>query len=157
MAKLHIRRTVFFIVLGIIVGLIYTIVTPKVYEGRLMLVVGTQNLAQRTGVTTLPQDVQEKLLQGQPRNPNTELQILRGGAVFYEALDGLKTKYTEIDPNRDFDRYYSMYDVLGERESDAVTIRARAFSPEAAADLANAIYQKYNEERDRLNLLSVQA
>ena len=160
MAKLHIRRTIIFIILGIIVGFIYIAVTPKVYEGNLQLVVSNAGTnAQRTATSGLKDDVAKILDTGFARNPVTELNILRDRGLFYSALEYVaeQTNNQEMLRPDNFERYYSMYDVLGERDSDAATIRARAYSPETAALLANTLAEKYNEKRLQTANASVQS
>jgi uncharacterized protein involved in exopolysaccharide biosynthesis/MinD-like ATPase involved in chromosome partitioning or flagellar assembly len=146
MAKLHIRRTIIFIIIGIVCGLLYTIFTPKVYEGTVQLVISNPNAGPR-GASTFTPDVQDVLETGKPRNPITELGILRGRGLFFAALEETSRKVNKPEMVQAFERYYSMYDVLGEKDSDAALIQARAFTPEDAAELANTIAAKYNEQR----------
>lgn len=150
MAKLHIRRTILFIIIGVLCGLIYSMVTPKVYEGIVQLVISNPGGGSIRPAGFLSPDVQQVYDTGQPRNPLTELTILRGRGLFFEALQETATKLGKPDMIQDFERYYAMYDVLGEKESDAALIQARAFEPEVAAELANTIANKYNEQRVRV-------
>ena len=147
MAKLHIRRTILFIIIGVVCGLIYSMVTPKVYEGVVQLVISNPGSGPSRAGGLLAPDVLQVYDTGQPRNSLTELTILRGRGLFFEALQETATKQGKPEMITDFERYYSMYDVLGEKESDAALIQARAFSPEEAAELANTIANKYNEQR----------
>lgn len=148
MAKLHIRRTIAFIVIGIIVGFLYMALAPKVYESSLQVVVGPPPPGPgRTYAGTETADVANILNVGQPRNALTELQILRSRSLFFAALQALAEEQRQPEMLNQFERYYSMYDVLGERDSDAVQIRARAYTPEMAVMLANEVYDQYNEQR----------
>ena len=147
MAKLHIRRTILFIIIGVVCGLIYTMVTPKVYEGVVQLVISTPGTGPNRAGGILAPDVLAVYDTGQPRNSLTELTILRGRGLFFEALQETAIKLGKPDMVQDFERYYAMYDVLGEKESDAALVQARAFTPEDAAELANTIANKYNEQR----------
>jgi polysaccharide biosynthesis transport protein len=157
MAKLHIRRTLIFIIVGALCGFIYMLITPKVYEGTLQLVVGAPSGANRNYPSNLTKDVGDILDVGFARNPLTEVQILRGRALFAEALQEVAEKHGKAEMVRDFETYYSMYDVLGEKDSDVAYVQARAYSPEIAADLANTIAIKYNEARQRAAKASVNA
>lgn len=145
MAKLHIRRTVIFVILGALCGFLYVLFTPKVYEGNVQMVIG--NPARATSQGILAPDVERVLVQGESRNPLSELSVLRGRQLFFNALTRLATERGNPDMTRDWERYYAMYDVLGEKESESVILQARAFSPEDAADLANYISQEYNDRR----------
>ncbi|HRK21194.1 MAG TPA: AAA family ATPase [Fimbriimonadaceae bacterium] len=145
MAKLHIRRTIIFIILGAICGFLYVMFTPKVYEGSVQLMIA--NLGQRGGADVVSPDVQKVLDAGASRNPLSELSVLRGRGLFFTALERLSQEQNDPDMLTDFERYYGMYDVLGEKESDTVVLQARAFTPENAANLANYITEEYNNRR----------
>jgi len=153
MAKLHIRRTVIFIILGALCGFLYILFTPKVYEGQVQLMIGSATRA--TGSENYAPDVQKILASGDARNPLSELGVMRGQGLFFAALQKLSQLRGNPDMLNQFERYYSMYDVLGEKESDNVVMQARAFTPEDAADLANIIAQEYNERRLAVSRTSV--
>lgn len=153
MAKLHIRRTIFFIILGAICGFLYILFTPKVYEGNVQLMIG--NSSRVAGSENYAPDVQKILAGGESRNPLSELGVMRSQGLFFAALQKLSQERNNPDMLNQFERYYGMYDVLGEKESDSVILQARAFSPEDAADLANLISQEYNERRLLISQRSV--
>lgn len=145
MAKLHIRRTIIFIILGAICGFLYVMFTPKVYEGSVQLMIA--NPAQRGGSDVVSPDVQKVLDAGASRNPLSELGVLRGRGLFFTALERLSREKNDPDMLTQWERFYGMFDVLGEKESDSVIVQARAYTPDDAASLANYIVEEYNNRR----------
>ncbi len=149
MFKLHLRRTIFFAVLGLVIALIVAQVSPKVYEGRAEMLLGEQT---RPGLTNLTDDVAQIIQRGSPQTPQSERQLLRSASVFFDALQRVADRRKEPNLLGEWDRYYLMYDVVGserkraqdEEMGSVAQIRVKAFNPEVAADVANEITEVYN-------------
>lgn len=150
MIRQHIFRTLLFAAIGLGIGLIVLAMSPKVYEGQTQLVVGTQ--AQNSGRiygSTLQEDVATILQAGLAINPQTEVQILRGKGVFRQALAKIALSSGQNNLNDQADTLYDLYDVASSNDASEALIRARAYSPKTAMDLANAIADTYNERRQQ--------
>jgi uncharacterized protein involved in exopolysaccharide biosynthesis/MinD-like ATPase involved in chromosome partitioning or flagellar assembly len=122
--------------------------TKKVYEGRAQLVVGTQaQNAARVYGTTLNEDVATILQSGLAINPATEVMIIRGEGVFQQALRKVASETNHPELLGQSDDLYELYDVVSSQDATEVLVRARAYNPEIATALANAIADAYNERR----------
>lgn len=164
MWKLHFRRTVLFGILGLLVALAIGLSSPKIYEGRTQLIVG-EDLQNRAGLETMTADVKSILDRGAPRSSETELGVLASPGVFFQAFRRVAERENLNDIVKDFEKYYRMYNVSGQENSNAADITVKAFSPKMAADLANEVAAAYNQIRqsnarvsvnDALNYLSEQ-
>jgi polysaccharide biosynthesis transport protein len=152
MIKQHVSRTIIFGIIGLLIGLGFAFFSPKVYEGDTQLVIGVTDSANNV-ITTLNEDVRAIVLKGLNSNVSTELQILRGKGIFSAALQKVAGGNREITSK--LDKYYAMYDVLGDKESNAAVIQARMHDPDMAARLANAIADTYNDTRQATARASV--
>lgn len=147
MIRLHIIRTIIFALIGFAIGYGILATSPKVYEGRVQVVLGTQQQNQRFYSSTLNEDVAMILQSGLATNPQTEAQILRGEGVFRDALQRVATATSKPQMVTQFDDYYRMYDVQSTQDASAALIKARAYSAADATALANAVAEAYNERR----------
>ena len=147
MIRLHIIRTVIFALIGLAIGFFILSQSPKIYEGRTQLVLGSQTPNGRFYSTVLNQDVMDILQTGLASNPQTEAQILRGEGVFRNSLAKVAAAKGQPAMSSQFEDYYRMYDVQSSTDSSAALIKARAYSAQDAADLANTIAETYNELR----------
>lgn len=148
MIRQHIFRTILFALIGLGVGFLILQTSPKVYEGRSQLVLGTaQQNAGRFYSSTMSEDVAAILQSGLATNPQTEISIISGEGVFRGALQRVITKTGNTDLQKQMEELYAMYDAQGAGDASAVLVRARAYSPEVATELANSIADAYNETR----------
>lgn len=155
MFKVHFRRILFFGILGIAIALGLASMSPPIYEGRTELVVGNPV---QTAQGQFTDDIQRIVSTGLSQNPITELNILRGSSVFYKALQRVAERRNDpkLLTEANFEDLYLKYDVLAEKDSGAAQIRARAYSPEIAMELANEIAYSYNDLRQASAKESVQ-
>lgn len=148
MIRLHILRVILFALIGLGIGAVVYVLSPRVYESRTQLLIGSDSgNAQRQYSSPLSPDVASILAKGEPTAPITELQILRGESLFYQAAS--ETSQDVRDPSlvNSWERYYKMYDVYGDKESNAALVLARAFNPETARILADKVATVYNSRR----------
>lgn len=156
MIRQHIIRTILFALIGIGVGFLILATSPKIYEGRANLVVGTQaQNSSRAYGSTLNEDVATILQAGLAINPETEVQLLRSEGVFNAALEKVIAQNNQVSLRTQAADLYGMYDVAGSAQSSAVMVRARAYSPETASMLATAVADAYNERRQATQRASV--
>lgn len=153
MFKLHVRRTLFFAILGLVLALIGATITPKIYEGRTELLVGEQ--ARGPGIPTLTDDVKDLLERGSAKSAQSERQLLRSVSVLAKAVERVDPKL--LAPG-EFEKLYAMYDVVGserrtteETEGSVAQIRVKAYDPETAARIADEVANVYNDERQRIS------
>lgn len=150
MIRQHIIRTILFALLGLGVGFLILQTSPKIYEGRSQLVLGTsQQNAGRFYSSQMSEDVAAILQAGMAVNPQTEVQIIAGEGVFRGALQRVAAKMPNADLAKQVDELYSMYDAQSSGDASAVLVRARAYSPEIATELANSVADAYNETRQQ--------
>lgn len=144
--KLHIKRTIICGILGLIIALTVASLSPKVYEGRMQILVGAnQNL--RSANSILYPDVDDIIQSGQPKDTVSEVDVLRGEGVFSEALGRIYDRQNRKVTKEERDRLYQMYDVVSPKETSVAEVKARANDPQTASDLANEIGNVYNDLR----------
>src|SRR5690606_1976371 len=133
---------------GAAIGFAYLYFAPKVYEGRTQLVIGTQyQNNMRISNSVMSEEVTSILQSGLATNPITEAQIIRGEGVFRQAIEDVAVKTGNTDIRMQADDLYLMYDVVSSPDSSDVLVRARAYSPEIATELANSVALAYNNRR----------
>ena len=142
MFKLHLKRTLFFGLLGLVVALAVAYFSPKVYEGRTGLIVGEEQIP--SGYQSLSAEVTSILRAGQARNVETELGVLASEGVFIQALDKYKNSVGGKDLTKDWQKYYLMYNVTGTERSGVAKISVKTYDPESAAKIANKISEVYD-------------
>jgi Mrp family chromosome partitioning ATPase len=148
MIRLHILRVIIFALIGLAIGAAVFLLSPKVYESRVQLLVGADSgNANRMTSSTLTSDVQNILQRGEPSQPITELNILRSESLFYAAAQKVAKDTGKQAIGDNYERLYKMYDVYGDKESNAALILARAYDKKDAAALATAAADVYNDYR----------
>lgn len=155
MYKVHVKRTLIFLIVGLIGGLLYALLAPKVYEGRAEIIVADQP-GLRTGAAGYSDDVNALLAPSARQSVRTEIGVLRSEGVFKKSLvqvaQDLSDPKLVADPE-DMDKLFMMYDAIvppSESENDpvrVVTIRAKAYDPDVAARIANKVLDVYNDTR----------
>lgn len=149
MLKTHLKRVILFAILGAIVGGVLYQVSPKVYESSVELLIATEPTATTSAVGQT--DAAQILSTGQSQNVGTEISILKSKGLFLEALRRLPE--AQQDPAvlrpENYESLYTMYEVMGDRDSRAAMVVVKAHDPKLAADLANNIGDVYNEIRER--------
>lgn len=144
--KLHIKRTIICGILGLIIALTVASLSPKVYEGRMQILVGANQNFRETDSQLYP-DVSQILQSGQPKDSVSEVDVLRGEGVFSEALGRIMERQNRKVTKEERDRLYAMYDVVSPKETSVAMVKARANDPQTASDLANEIGNVYNDLR----------
>lgn len=134
--------------IGAVVALLVALASPKIYEGRTTVVVW--------------HDLQKD--SSQPADPanvgaadtgiQTELLLLQSEDVFDEAVHRVALASNNQKLEASAHQLFGMCRSVARPDSKFVEIRARAFSPLIAADLANAIASVYNDLRLRSARLS---
>ena len=144
--KLHIKRTIICGILGLIIALTVASFSPKIYEGRMQILVGA-NQNNRSATVDLYPEVSDILASGQPKDTASEVDVLRGQGVFSEALGRIYDRQNRKVTKEERDRLYNMYDVVSPKETSVAEVKARAGDPQTASDLANEIGNVYNDLR----------
>lgn len=162
MLKAHLRRTIILGILGVIVGGIMAALSPSIYEGRLEMVLGDQTRQGQTSNSVYTQDVANILNSVALTSLTTERQLLSSQAVFYQALSDVAQQTNRTALLDKWVDLYRMYDIETARNTNqqidagVALLKVRAYDPEVAASLANAIAKKYNDIRQRNSRESVQ-
>ncbi|MBI5706845.1 MAG: hypothetical protein HZC36_07630 [Armatimonadetes bacterium] len=150
MYKVHFRRIAFFGVLGLIAGLVLSVLSPKIYEAQTGLIVGT---SMRVGASSVPDDVANILYPGVAQDPMSESDLLRGQGVFFRALQNVADRRGDPGLVNKFQELYATYDVQNQRQvnliSNIAILSVKYTDPQLAADIANEIAVVYNETRRR--------
>lgn len=144
--KLHIKRTIICGILGLIIAITVASLSPKIYEGRMQILVGASQNNRGTNSLLYP-DVDEIMQSGQPKDTASEVDVLRGEGVFSEALGNIYEKQNRKVTKEERDRLYQMYDVVSPKETSVAEVKVRDYDPQTAADLANEIGIVYNQLR----------
>ncbi|MCH7945107.1 MAG: hypothetical protein IIC73_03715, partial [Armatimonadetes bacterium] len=149
MYKVHVRRTIVMAVLGLVAGVAVFVLTPKVYEARLEMLLGTNTNPSRSQINVISPDVQEIIERNSPQGLLTERQLLSSETVFYQALASAAPDLLD-----DWEDYYLMFDVVtartpnqAEQGAGVAQIRVRTHDPRVSERVADAIAASYNTER----------
>lgn len=149
MYKVHVRRTIWIAVFGLLAGLAIYVFSPKVYEGRIEMLLGTGADTRRSANIVYDEEVLDILRRNTPQGLQTERQLLNSENVFYTALGSAAPNLLP-----EWEKYYRMYDVItartpnqNEQSAGVAQVRVRAHSPEVAKKVAAAIAVSYNETR----------
>ncbi len=157
MPGLHLKRVVIFAIVGLVLALVYGLISPKVYEGRVEMIVGNDPLLQKSRNSMFTSDVEQILERGYAGTPATEINVLRGQGVFLAALrraaaNNPSINISSIDAVRDL---FQKYDVVAEPASGLAIVTVRAYDPKAAVDIANEVSFAYSDVRRTASRLAV--
>ncbi len=163
MLKAHIKRTIIFAILGAVIAFVVTQISPKIYEGRLEMLLSDETRNQNLGGANIfTPDVLDILQRNRPQGAATERQLLSSQSVFFQALVAVATAQGNNSLVEKFSSLYPMYDIETARttnqqvDAGVALLRVRAEDPQLAADLANQIAVTYNEVRLRNSRESTQ-
>lgn len=158
MYKVHVRRTIIFAVLGLLVGLVIVVVSPKIFEARVEMLLGS-NMDARSQSIVFDDEVRKIIDRNAPQGVQTERQLLNSETVFLQALQSAAPKLLD-----DWEKYYLMYDVITVRTPNQnevgaglAQVRVRANDPETAERIASAVTVAYNETRQKASKDSIAA
>ena len=150
MYKVHVRRTVIFAVIGVLAGLAVFLFSPRIYEARLEMLLGS-NYEGRTPTVVFDAEVQKILDRNAPQGVQTERQLLNSESVYQQALASAAPDLMEH-----FEELYLMYDVITPRTPNQnevgagiAMVRVRTHDREEAINIANAIEDAYNSTRQK--------
>ncbi|MCH8979731.1 MAG: hypothetical protein IH945_10895 [Armatimonadetes bacterium] len=157
MYKVHIRRTAIFAFLGLVTGLAIVFFSPKIYEARLEMLLGTNPQMNRASGVPWSDDILDLIRRMNPQGLQTERQLLNSEAVFYRALSSAAPDLLE-----DWEDYYLMYDVVTARVANqneqgpgVAQVQVRAHDAEVATDIANAIAISYDNVRQTASVQAI--
>lgn len=150
MYKVHVRRTLLFAALGLLVGLSIFVFSRRIYEARLEMLLGS-NLETRTPNVVFDDEVKKIIDRNSPQGVQTERQLLNSETVFVRALQQSAPELLE-----DWEKFYLMYDVVtartpnqNEQGAGVALVRVRTHDREQAVDVANAVAEAYNATRQQ--------
>ncbi|MHB8637154.1 MAG: GumC family protein [Fimbriimonadaceae bacterium] len=154
MLLLHLKRVLFFGLLGLIGATAWIFLSPKIYEARLAMQVGDSSPQQADPL--MPPEVSKIVNKAEGQLAATEVDFLRQESLFQEAVQ--KVSAAKGDPKLldDYKTYYKMYSVTGgptQADQNPMTISslavisARAFDPQTAIDLATEVSTVYTDAR----------
>lgn len=160
MFLLHLKRILFFALLGLLGAIAWILLTKPVYEAHLEIQVGT---TEHTPDPLMPPEVTPIISRADTQQAATEVDVLRQEGLFIQALNDVhQDQLTNWSPEYDKDlpdhykTYYKMYTVTGgptQPDQNPLTISSladlavRAYDPQTAIDLALAIGHEYQVER----------
>ncbi|MCH8977628.1 MAG: hypothetical protein IH945_00080 [Armatimonadetes bacterium] len=149
MYKVHIKRTAIIALLGLAAGLAIVFFSPKIYEGRLEMLLGTNTQLARQVNVVWSDEIRDIVARMNPQGLQTERQLLNSEAVFFGAIVAAAP-----DLREDWEEYYLMYDVVTARTANqnedgpgVAQIQVRAHDPDVAREITDAIPESYNRVR----------
>ena len=163
MLLLHLKRILFFGLLGLIAATAWILLSRPVYEAQLGIQVG--QAGQQASDPMMPPEVANIVSRGDSQQAATEVDILRQQTLFATALnnvDKLHASSPPPDPSYDkhlydnYKSYYRMYTVTGgpsQADQNPMTISSlagvtvRAYDPDTAIDIATEVGKVYTEMR----------
>ncbi len=154
MLRNHLLRVSIFAVLGLAIGLIVALVSPRVYESDIEVLVGGDN-ENRSAMPQLTPDVQEILSRGQNQDMETERQLISSASIFQNAVVDVAnaTGHSELIPEAQ--DLYQKYDVVSARRPTnmpteapgVLMLRVRAYDQDMASRIAAAIVTEYDKQK----------
>lgn len=165
MLLLHLKRILFFGLLGLIGATAWILLSRPVYEARLGIQVGQSG--QQAPDPLMPPEVATIVSRADSQQAATEVDILREQSLFAQALDNVDKLHAKTPPHdanydknlyENFKTYYRMYAVTGgpvqpdqspTTISSLAEVTARAFDPDTAIDIATAVGDEYTVERQK--------
>jgi succinoglycan biosynthesis transport protein ExoP len=147
MLKTHLKRVTFLAIIGAIIGGAVYSLSPKVYEGSVQLLIATEPTATNSAVGGT--DAASIISTGVSQSVGTEVSILRSRGLFTQALGKLINERKAPAELARAENLDPLYTILGERESRAAMVVVKAHDPDLAANLANTIYDVYNDVRQK--------
>ena len=154
MLLLHLKRVLFFGLIGLIGATAWILLSPKIYEARLVMQVGDSSPGQADPM--MPPDIQKIIGKGEGQLAATEVDLLRQEGLFEQAVHDVSTKKNDPKMFEDWKGLFKMYSVTGgptQADQNPMTISSlaviavRAYEPQSAIDLAEQVAQVYTEER----------
>lgn len=153
MLVLHLKRIGLFTLIGFLLALAWILFSPPVYEAQVNLQVGS---GRPVPDPTLPASIQSMVDKATMLQTATEVEVLRQKQLFIKALQDVQDKHPGSNLVDNWEQYYKMYTVLGgpttaeqnaESMSSFVGLQVRAYSPDIAMEIANAISDEYRISR----------
>ncbi len=152
MYKVHVRRTLIFAVLGLLVGLGVYIFSKPIYEARVEMLLGS-NFETRSPSMMFDEEVKKIMDRNAPQGVQTERQLLNSETVFYQALQKEAPNMLE-----EWEKFYLMYNVItartpnqNEQGAGVAQVRVRAYDRQDAIDVANGVAESYDATRRKAN------
>jgi polysaccharide biosynthesis transport protein len=146
MFKVHFRRMLIAMIIGGLLGGFFAMRSPKVYEGTVQLVAGSPPIQVDSN---MPLEVRKVLLPGMLNDLDSDTGALKSERIFTEALERASKELDESDlaSAKSFNELYPLYDLdvpqslnsYAPDQTRVVKIKVKAYSPEAAASIANNI------------------
>jgi uncharacterized protein involved in exopolysaccharide biosynthesis/Mrp family chromosome partitioning ATPase len=150
MYKVHVKRTAFFAILGLLVAMAIVVFSPKIYEARVEMLLGS-NMDGRSQSMIFDTEVQKIIERNAPQGVQTERQLLNSETVYLDALNSAAPGLLE-----DWEKFYLMYEVVTARTPNqneigagVAQIRVRTHDRQQAERIADAVTVSYNEIRQR--------
>lgn len=154
MLKVHLRRM---LVVSAVLGFLawfWAFRTPKVYQAEVQMKVGSPVL---TADTSMPISIRKVLLAGILNDLDSDTGILKSQRIFKEGMDlaAKETQMEDLGSVQAFQELFPMYDLeipgsLNQYSPDSVrvvTLKVRAYSPKAAAAIANNVAYAFSDYR----------
>ncbi len=152
MYKVHVRRTIIFAVLGLLVGLAVVFFSKPIYEARVEMMLGS-NIEGRGPSMMFDEEVKKIIDRNAPQGVQTERQLLNSETVFFQALQNEAPNMLE-----DWEKFYLMYNVItartanqNEQGAGVAQVRVRAYDRQDAIDVANGVAEAYDATRRKAN------
>ncbi len=156
MYKVHVRRTIIFAVLGLLVGLAVVFFSKPIYEARVEMLLGS-NFSGRGPSMMFDEEVKKIMDRNAPQGVQTERQLLNSETVFYQALAAEAPNMLE-----DWEKFYLMYNVItartpnqDEQGAGVAQVRVRAYDRQDAIDVANGVAEAYDATRQKASKDSI--
>jgi uncharacterized protein involved in exopolysaccharide biosynthesis/Mrp family chromosome partitioning ATPase len=156
MYKVHVRRTLFFSILGLLVGLVVAFVSKPIYEARVEMLLGS-SFEGRSPNLVFDEEVKKILDRNAPQGVQTERQLLNSETVFFQAL-----QREAPDTVEDFEKLYLMYNVItartpnqNEQGAGVAQVRVRMYDRQDAINVANGVAEAYDATRRKANKDSI--
>lgn len=152
MIKSYWFRILFCGIAAALVGFIIGMVTPKQYDAELQVLVAPYIPVMGGGQSEIEGGIQDIINSSAPRSVNTQVEMLTSGGVLQKAAakvgNDLDLPYQnpgdELNPNDLRDKI----SIGATKESDIVTLKVRASSPEIAQHVAAEMYIAFENEND---------
>jgi|GEM_PF-3672252 len=142
-------RIAAFAIVGLLLGLLVSLLTKPKYEAVMQILVDQRPIQNAKALTEAEATVEDLIESGRPRSVQTQVEQLTGFGVLGAAAQtvalerGLNPQSTpELNPVN----LQKAVRLEAARESDIITLRVRMSNPDLARDMASRMYEAFDQQ-----------
>lgn len=153
MLRAYAFRIGLFAVIGLLVGLVIALLTPKKYEALMQILVDPRPMMNARAMTDAEASVTDIVESTAPRSVQTQVEQLTGFGVLQKAAEAVaQERGSNLDAFPELSSFQSLQksvSVEAATESDLITLSVRMSNPDLARDFASQIYIAFDDQNQQ--------